>query len=68
MFSCIMYDTLTDLCSLICRQMAKIEACMKQDFREQYLPELMRDNMNLDGEESFQTIITSALLEEEDSM
>ena len=48
--------------------MAKIEACMKQDFREQYLPELMKDNMNVDGEESFQTIITSALLEEDSMM
>lgn len=54
--------------SVMCRQMAKIEACMKQDFREQYLPELMKDGMDMDSEESFQTLITSALLDDESAM
>ncbi|XP_043194843.1 uncharacterized protein LOC122366535 [Amphibalanus amphitrite] len=51
-----------------CLKMAKIEACMKKDFREQYLPELMKGGMNVDDEESFQTIITSAILEEDSDM
>jgi len=51
-----------------CMKMAKIEACMKQDFREAYLPELMKEDVNTDGEESFQTLITSALLEEDSGM
>ncbi|XP_043194830.1 uncharacterized protein LOC122380415 [Amphibalanus amphitrite] len=51
-----------------CMKNAKIGACMKKDFREQYLPELMKDDVNVDGEESFQTIITSAILEEDSMM
>ena len=49
-------------------QMVKVESCMKQDFREDYFPALMRSGLDLDSEESFQTIITSALLEEDGGM
>ena len=48
--------------------MVKVESCMKQDFREDYFPALMRSGLDLDSEESFQTIITSALLEEDSDM
>ena len=54
--------------STVLWQMAKLEACMKKDFREDYLPELTKDGMDTDGEESFQTLITSALLEDDSNM
>ena len=51
---------------MICLQMSKVEACMKQDFREHFMPEMMKDDMAVDSEEGFQTLITSALLEDDD--
>ena len=48
--------------------MAKLEACMKQDFREKFMPEMMKEEMEMDSEEGFQTVITSALLEDENEL
>ncbi|XP_037080337.1 uncharacterized protein LOC119101164 [Pollicipes pollicipes] len=42
-----------------CIKMAKVEACMKQDFREEYLPMLMDEGLEIDEDEAFQTIALS---------
>ncbi|KAF0304046.1 hypothetical protein FJT64_002828 [Amphibalanus amphitrite] len=47
-----------------CMKMNKVESCMKQDFRENFMPEMLKDSMEMGAEESFQTIITSAILED----
>ncbi|XP_037083087.1 uncharacterized protein LOC119103599 [Pollicipes pollicipes] len=51
-----------------CFQMAKVESCMKQDFREDYYPMLLRSGLDMGEDESFQTIVTSMLLEEATNM
>ena len=50
--------------------MAKLEACMRHDLREKYLPALLRGGIDTDeGEEEggLPTSITSSLLDEEDT-
>ncbi|XP_037083363.1 uncharacterized protein LOC119103810 [Pollicipes pollicipes] len=51
-----------------CFKMAKVESCMKQDFREDYYPMLLRSGLDLGEDESFQTIVTSMMLEEAGDM
>ena len=45
-------------------QEAKLESCMKKTFREDYLPMLVEENIPVDEEESFYTIITGAIVDE----
>jgi len=47
-----------------CMKTVKLESCMKQEFREEYYPMLTKSGLDWGEEESFQTIITSAWLEE----
>lgn len=47
-----------------CFKEAKLEACMKKTFREDYLPMLVEENMSVDEDESFYTILTGAIIGE----
>ena len=55
-----MYDVTP--CLLL--QMAKLESCMKQTFREDYLPMLVEDNMPVDEDDSFYTHLLAAMVGE----
>ncbi|KAF0303240.1 hypothetical protein FJT64_024820 [Amphibalanus amphitrite] len=50
-----------------CFKESKLEACMKKSFREDYLPMLVEENLPVDEDESFYTIITTAIIGEKKS-
>jgi len=51
-----------------CFKKSKVASCMKQDFREEYLPKLLEMDSDVDEEESFETIIASYSMEDAGDM
>ena len=48
--------------------MAKVESCMKKDFRDDVIPTLMMTGMGLHKDQVLGQLIASAVLEEVDDM
>ncbi|XP_037080713.1 uncharacterized protein LOC119101476 [Pollicipes pollicipes] len=45
-----------------CLKRAKAKSCMKQDFREEHLPMLMKADLDIDVDETFQTVMMSFMV------